>query len=156
MSLMTVVCQGWLFPELAPSIEDVAMLDDRDQRTGYQWLRSVAAYCEWRAGECWRNLSLPHHRASAQRWEYLRAARLLQTLFYKTAGPELVLRSEMPVVQEPIEAGLAKSPRSVLVNELMLTNPELDDPRILSTFTKAKLAHLIIEARGRLRSERQA
>jgi hypothetical protein len=55
---------------------------ERDHRTGDQWLRSVIAYLEFRAGDSWRNLSNQKLRNSPVRWEALDAIRLIKEVRY--------------------------------------------------------------------------
>jgi hypothetical protein len=43
---------------------------ERAGRTPDQILRSVIGYCQWRAGECWRNVSTSRFRYDQERWDY--------------------------------------------------------------------------------------
>lgn len=124
------------------------MGSDRDGRTSDQWLRSVGAYLEWRAGECWRNLARPEHRNSLERWEYLAAARLVDDVRH---GEPQRMALALPVLSplpspSRAEIRLALEPRAALVERLMRVNPSLTDKRLLSHLSRPKLAQMICSA----------
>lgn len=127
---------------------------ERDSRTGRQWLQSALDYCLWRAGEGWRRLSSRAERESAERWHYLNAARLISTILASGAansqrGPRVVAPTLPPLFPEHVpdktETKLAQMPRAELVSALLEIDATLTDRRILSHFTRAKLARMLRE-----------
>lgn len=89
MQLFAVPYQLSLFPAVtradAGQSNPPVGESERDRRSGSQWLKSIHAYLEFRAGESWRRLESPAQRNSPDRWEYLEAIRFLNDL---TSGLE--------------------------------------------------------------------
>lgn len=119
-------------------------LDQRDGRTPDQVLRSVLAYLQWRAGDCWRNTSYKDHRQSTDRWDYLSAWHLVQSVRFLSERPELVPALSSTPRPDPEIAKLAMQPRAVLVDELMQLDPTLTSRRMLSHLAKPKLAAMLL------------
>jgi hypothetical protein len=130
--------------------------DERDHRTGGQWLRSVHAYLNFRAGDDWRRGDT---RNSAERWYYIDAIR-----FLNGAGRDLMEFRPVSTILTSKDisdirlSSLASRPVCDLVDELIQLNPLLHDRKILSHFTRLKLARLVIAARENVahRAERIA
>jgi hypothetical protein len=122
----------------------------RDKRTARQWIDSVVAYCEWRAGEPWRRLSDPEQRWDRERWNYLDASRLVREAYFESERPK-GLYVPLPVLNAappplPSELKLAKLSRSALISALIEENPQYTDARRLK-FTRRKLARMLAETR---------
>ncbi len=149
MTLVLIPRQLTLFPLPDPPVWHPVNDFERDARSGDQWLRSITAYCTWRAGECWRKLYIRSQRESAERWQYLDAVRLMANVRY---GPErLQPQLTLPALhrisrQSPYEQRLAVSGRAWLVDLLMKADPKYTDRRLLGRFSRAKLARLIVLA----------
>jgi hypothetical protein len=60
-----------LFTRCASPNDDRVNDNERDKRTGSQWLKAVLAYLEFRTGDSWRRLSDPAQRWSPDRIWYL-------------------------------------------------------------------------------------
>jgi hypothetical protein len=151
VTLAFVACQLSLFA-WRPIEDPSAMgLADRANRTSDQLLRSVAAYCQWRAGESWRNVSISYHRKSQQRWDYLDAVRIVETI--RRAPDELLLPRRLGPVSVPAltspprpELRYTAWSRRELVAELLRVNPTLTDAKILSHLSTNKLARMLADA----------
>jgi hypothetical protein len=127
----------------------------RDKRSGQQWIKSVIAYCEFRAGEPWRRLSDPDQRNDPERWAYLDAARLIHSKQYESERPLLVA----PPVLDPFEKDvreLSGWPREALVDVLLMIDPKLTSRRLLRRLTREKLARMIAEREWSPRLRRRA
>src|SRR6185437_16383486 len=61
--------------------------NERDNRTGLEWLKSVREYCIWRAGNSWRKLWKSDQRWNPERWDYLEAAKLISDILLTKAQP---------------------------------------------------------------------
>ncbi len=88
-------------------------------------------------------------RQSPERWEYLSAVRLVESLRYFNPGPQAVLSVSSPSPKSK----LASKPRAWLVDELMRADASLTDRRILSHLGRPKLAAMVEQAR---RSQRRS
>ena len=117
-----------------------------DGRSGDQWNRSIIAYLEHRAGIPWRNLSRPEHRNAPEYLSYVEAIRLVTRVRY---APERVQVEAAPATDTRL-AVLVRTPRRDLVDALMGIEPKFTDKRLLSHFTKAKLAGMLISRRDAL------
>jgi hypothetical protein len=127
----------------------------REKRSAQQWIKSVVAYCEWRAGDPWRSLSDPEQRSDPDRWDWLDAARLVRSKQYEPERPLLVA----PPVHDPFEKvvrELAGWPRGALVDVLLMIDPKLTNGRILRRMGREKLARMIVEREQEPRLRRQA
>jgi hypothetical protein len=154
--LLAVWLQGELFPELAAAAQDAEMrsMDDseRYRRTGRQWIKAVNSYLEFMTGDAWRRGS---ERNSPERWYYLDAIRWLNGI-----GREVVLPSSRTISITPRTArdirisSLASWPVAKLINELMRLNPCLTNRKLITHFTKVKLAQMLVEARAASRQAR--
>jgi len=120
-----------------------------DGRTARQWINSAIEYCNWRAGDSWRRLSDPAQRHDPERWVYIEAARTLHTALYSTfpARPVPVLDCLTPTRPSHAQLKYRNWKRPELVEALLLENPKLTDRRILSHYTRAKLARMLDETR---------
>jgi hypothetical protein len=131
----------------------------RDQRTARQWIDSVTAYCEWRAGESWRCLSDSEQRNDPERWAYLDAIRLILSQQYVLERPLLV----QPATPDPLESEIqayAGWPREALVDVLLMLDRrqgerKLTNRRLLKRLHWTKLARLIVECERSQRAERK-
>lgn len=151
MVLAAVPFQLSLFPierrhHWYPSPQGLFM---REMRTAAQWLRSVIAYLEWRAGSPWRRLSDPQQRWANERWEYLDAARLVLSVYHGAFIPGKPFVAEKPSPKSAVRDGrvakLCLLPRYELVTRLLRLDSRLTDRRLLSCFTKEKLAGMILD-----------
>jgi hypothetical protein len=148
--------QGELFPDLAAGTQDAELrcMDDseRDRRSGRQWLKAVNAYLEYMTGDAWRRGS---ERNSPERWYYLDAIRWLNGIGREEALPFQRTISITPRTAQDIRINsLASWPLAKLVEELMRLNSKLTNRKLLSHFTKVKLARMLIEARAASRKAR--
>jgi hypothetical protein len=155
--LLAVWLQGELFPDLAAGTQNAVprCMDDseRDQRTGLQWLKVVNSYLEFMSGNAWRRGLT--ERNSPERWYYLDAIRWLNGIGRDEALPFQRTISITPRTAQDIRiSSLASWPVAKLVNELMRLNPCLTNRKILSHFTKVKLAQMLVEARAASRHAR--
>jgi hypothetical protein len=121
----------------------------RNRRTCEQWLRSIAEYCLWRAGESWRSLRLPEHRNDPERWDYLDAARLIEDCRH---APIRRIEPVLPALDSSLKISAAQSklavhPRSWLVARLMEADSGFTDRRILSHLSRIKLAGMLAAMR---------
>lgn len=153
MALAVAPFQLLLFPGSLPHNWHPSPLGRavRDKRTGLQWVKSVIAYCEWRAGDSWRNLSYADQRSDPERWTYLDAARAVHSAFYRDE-PTGKLHFALPVLNAeppplPGELDLAELPRKVLVSALLRENPSLTNSKLLGAFKRRKLAHMLASLR---------
>lgn len=119
-------------------------------RTGAQWIRSIIAYLEFRAGEPWRNRNNSCHRLSPDRLEYLEALRLISGLLSPAGIPEKFVANgrKPPVIVRSLPQVEPRS-RLDLVNQLMQANPALTNRKILLALSKAKLARMLDAAKER-------
>lgn len=119
-------------------------------RTGNQWLRSVSAYLQWRAGEPWRQLGRPDQRNSPARWDYLHAVRLIETLRHAPAECDKPKPIEVPRPHpsESLAREIEGHSRAKLVSELMKANPLLTDRKLLMRFRSPKLARMLVAILG--------
>lgn len=117
-------------------------------RTPDQILRSVISYCEFRAGESWRNLFDPAQRHDPERWDWLDAARLCESVRY---APEERIAPVLPRIDEqpspsPLEVLFRAKPKSQLVDALMMLDPVLTDRALLHRLPRPKLASMLARA----------
>lgn len=122
-------------------------IDVVDGRTGDQWLRSVIGYLHWRSGDCWRRLSLPVQRHSPQRWDYLHALKLVESVRYAPIkakpAPRIVAR---PSRTDLIARELGAKPRGWLIDQLMAADPKYTNRKLLIRFKREKLANMLLAA----------
>jgi hypothetical protein len=123
-------------------------MDSRARRTPDQILRSVIDYLTWRAGECWRNLSFPEQRNARDRWDYLSAARLVETVRYGEPKKPVAVADPLNQIPSPssLEISLRQKPRAELVRELMRRRADLTDRRLLCHLPRPKLAAMLARA----------
>lgn len=141
MRLLVVPCQLRLFEF---KMDPVLCAEIVDGRTGNQWLKSVLAYLDFRAGNAWRRMDDGAHRRAPERWEYLDAIRFIESVRnapVREPKERPVLATVSPAAPEHVDA------RSVYVDRLMALRPELTNRKLLSGFSKAKLNRMIDEAR---------
>jgi len=123
----------------------------RSQRSGRQWIDSICAYCLWRAGEPWRQLSDRNQRNDAERWDYLEAARLIRRAFYALEEPKGLHLAQPVLNAAPARSlsdlKLAELPRKTLVEALLRENPALTDKNRLMKLRREKLARMLAETR---------
>ncbi len=126
---------------------------EKDNRCGLAWLKSILAYCEFRAGASWRRLSDPAQRWSADRMWYLNGVRAVNDLIH---APERKDNSALPLFSplHTTDDGLAALDRSALVARLMATSPLFSDERLLSRLPRRKLACLVARAESQRGEER--
>jgi hypothetical protein len=123
--------------------------DERDQRTGGQWLRSIAAYMDWRAGTSWRRSGDRFH---PERLWYVNGIRCLNGLDLAPvippataeASPNTIAITTTELLQIAI---FSARPRAELVEELMILNPALTDRHLLLHLQIPKLARMLLNAR---------
>jgi hypothetical protein len=150
--LHTVPCQLLLFSDLRlhtwlPSPSGQM----RENRSASEWIDSVIAYCEWRAGLPWKRIRSREDRWHPERWDYLGAAILARKAFY--SDPDAArLHVAAPVLNPapppfPDELRLAGLSRKALVKALVAENPKFTDPRAMR-FTRRKLARMLCETRA--------
>jgi len=113
-----------------------------------QILRSVIAYCLWRAGESWRNPSSADNRRNEDRLAYVEAIRVINRVRYSPVGEaELV-----PGKSEPAPCSQKKAidsrPRLQLAADLIAADPSLTDQRLLSHLPRHKLAAMLAARRA--------
>jgi hypothetical protein len=127
--------------------------EERDRRSGAQWMRSVRAYLNFRAGDAWRRGT---DRWASERWYYIDAIRLLNEIPLVRI-PQI---SVTPATTRAIRINSVCSERTVraMVDELMQLRPELTLRRTLTHLHKVKLAQMIVDARAKAdqRTERIA
>ncbi len=146
VTLALVACQLSLFA-WRPVADSSAMLPDRTDRTPDQLLRSVAAYCEWRAGEAWRNVSISYHRKSQQRWDYLDALRIVNDVRLRPdVLPPRLSPVSVPAAPPRPELRFMAWSRHQLVADLLLVDPTLSDGKLLSHLSINKLARMLADA----------
>ena len=135
---------------------------EHEMRTGLQWLKSVRAYCMWRAGDSWRKLNRSGERWKSSRAEYLDAARLIteilstdhevnpaQSALDAAAQADLdIMRGQAPIPLSLAEKQLSEKPRAALVDELM-RDPLYTNRRLLEHLPKNKLARMVTQSRER-------
>lgn len=131
---------GFEFPVSWPTEEQ-----ERDRRSGPQWLKSISDYLKWRAGMAWRRSS---DRSNPNRLWYLNGVRCVQDVMY---APAESLQLVLPCIDgvaciSEFERGLAALGRSVLVDRLMAASPLFTDRRRLSFLPKMKLARMLARA----------
>lgn len=149
--LRAVWLQGELFPEilLVSAVADSSgtMEDaERDRRTPAQWLRAINAYLEFMSGDSWRRGA---DRDSSERWYYLDAIRFLNGIGSEERVPFSRTISITPrTIQEIRISSLASWPIAKLIDELFRLNPLLTNRKLLSHYTKVKLAQMLIAARA--------
>jgi hypothetical protein len=118
----------------------------RKMRTADQWIRSILAYLDWRAGDCWRNLSFREQRSSPSRWEYLNAARLVSDLRYSFPVPAASLPPpKKPPKPHPVSKFDSLS-RAQLVDRLLQADSRLSSRKLLSGLARPKLAAMLTRA----------
>lgn len=115
---------------------------ERDARTCAQWLQSVRAYLEFRAGTTWRHYA----DRNEDYWAYVGAIRCLNDLDFGSSNTaSLPAASPVPISSE--EKQLAARSNTQLVDELMRLNPGLTMRRSLLHFQKTKLIHMVVHER---------
>ena len=123
-----------------------------DDRTGTQWIKAAIAYCNYRAGDGWRDLTDQTQRNDEKRWYYIEGARALTSLLLDPVTPKRPVPALAPLGEtlaspSPFQLELARRfNRAELVARLMAADPSLTDRRLLSHFTKLKLAGMVIQA----------
>ena len=120
--------------------------EERDRRTPGQWLRAVRAYLEFRSGNAWRRMSDQREWWSPERLYYVGAIRFLNEL--DAAARPVSAPALAKSTDELRAAKLSQFPRSELVAQCLQTNPNYTDAKLLSHFTRAKLARLLVEAQN--------
>ena len=119
---------------------------ERVKRTPDQIVRSVIAYCEWRAGEPWRNVAIATLRNDQERWDYLDAVKILHRVRY-TEPPKFGPVSVAPAALTPPQVREYMTwPRGQLVAELLRTDPAYSDAKLLSRLSINKLARMLADA----------
>jgi len=136
---------------------------ERDRRSGGQWLRAVKAYLEFGAGSAWRRLSDPDQRNSPERDWYLGGIRTLNGIpargdlaqdvparvgATRFAGTPAAAAPRVPSSSSPVARLMASRSRGWIVDELLRVNPVLTDKKLLLRLSHAKLAAMLITARG--------
>lgn len=117
-------------------------------RIGPEILQSAIDYCVWRSGRGRHRMSFDEWRRSADRCDYLDAARLLSGLLHE---PDRVgIAEALPVLNpappaDPHIPELAALPVAKLVSRLMAADPRLTDKKILSHLSRRKLATMLCE-----------
>ena len=113
----------------------------------------MIAYLEWRAGESWRIFGRAGHRSDPERWDYLDAVRLIETIRYaEPRRPQLALPG-LPTSPTPSKQvkSLAGRPRAWLVDRLLQAKPSLTDRKLLTHLGRLKLATMLAGARSEAR-----
>lgn len=125
---------------------------EKDNRSGTQWLKSVLAYCEFRAGAPWRRLSEPSQRWNAERLWYLNGVRAVNDVLHAPErATQLALPSLSPCTTiSKHTAGLAALDRGTLVSRLMEASPLFSNRRLLSRLSKLKLARMVERAEAEM------
>jgi hypothetical protein len=123
--------------------------EERDRRTASQWLRSINAYLEFRAGTAWRRCGDRFH---PERLWYVNGIRYLNGLDLVPAVPlataEAAPNTIAITTTESLQiAALSAWPRIDLVLELMRIDSALTDRRLLLHLQIPKLARMLYERR---------
>jgi hypothetical protein len=133
---------------------------ERDPRTGGQWIRSVTAYLEFGAGSAWRRLSDPSQRNSPVRNWYLGGIRTINGIPARGRNGSETLQI---VAKKPQRAPLPRGPdspvakltaaksRGWIVDELLRVDSALTDKKLLLRLSHIKLAGMLLDARSRQR-----
>jgi hypothetical protein len=133
---------------------------ERADRTPDQILRSVIGYCQWRAGECWRNVSTSRFRYDQERWDYLDAVRIVHRVRYACPAALAIVAArggaQLPdhgrgaappaAVPAPELRRYAAWSRGQLVAELVRIDPTYTDRKLLSRLSIHKLARMLADA----------
>lgn len=140
VGLRLVSLQLSLFPWRPDCIESGIMGQDDPLRgrTVFQFLRSVAAYCEWRAA------SMSLQRFNGGRRDYLDAAALALDVVTRATRPELVKIPPQPA-PTAAELRIAAMPRFEMASRIAAVNPSLN-PKLLARLPKPKLAKMLAAA----------
>ncbi len=126
-----------------------------ERRTGSQWLRSIAAYLDYKTGDSWRRLSDPQHRWDPDRLWYLNGIQLVRSFLADTSGEiGIVLPPLTPARLQSLEektndlraAKLALLPRVELVDKLLRADASLSDRKLLMGLSRPKLARMLVAA----------
>jgi hypothetical protein len=128
----------------------------RDKRSARQWIDSVTAYLQWRAGEPWRSLSDPEQRNCQERRDYLDAVQTVYNAYHlvDSKGPEIAVRPNRTDPSPfPGQTALAMQPRKVLVAALLAENPKLTDSKLLLSLKREKLARMLADVRMQVARE---
>ena len=131
------------------------------KRDGRQWLLSIRAYLEQRAGLGWRKLHLAGERWNPIFLDYEQAARtitgILSTGLESTpvqSARDAAAQADLDIVRgAPLpltlaEKQLSERPRAALVDELM-RDPLYTERRLLEHLPKNKLARMVTQSRER-------
>lgn len=134
-----------------PTPADFAGRPTVDGRTATQWLKAAIAYCNYRAGDAWCNLGDPAQRNDEKRWYYLNGARFLTDHLLRPEEPKRPVPALAPARLSPSPSPFqielaAHLTRAELVARLVKADPLLTDVRLLSCFTRLKLAGMVIRA----------
>ena len=127
-----------------PEARTFASVNDqeRDRRSGGQWLRSIRAYLNFRAGCSWRRLGSPQDRNSPEYSWYIGGIRTLNGIEAGANQPHPMRVVNRPSASSP----LCTQSRESLVATLMAHRPDLTDKKILSHLPRPKLARMVEEA----------
>jgi hypothetical protein len=136
---------GWRIDSRRPRLRSMGTVINRAPD---QILRSVIAYCLWRAGESWRNPSSPDNRRNEDRLSYLEAIRVINRVRYEPAHLPEPVPAAAAAKPSPKEVALAARPRLQLAAELIAADPSLTDRRLLSHLPKHKLAAMLAARRA--------
>jgi hypothetical protein len=118
---------------------------ERDARSGSQWLRSVQSYLEFMSGSTWRRY---HDRQSDEYGWYLQGLRTLNGISVAIWAPRAAQSIPQKTVEDIALASLASNSRARLVDELLALNPSLTNQKILLHLGNLKLARMLTEARA--------
>jgi hypothetical protein len=127
----------------------------REKRSGRQWVNSVLAYCDYRAGDCWRRLSEREQRDDPDRWAYVDAIRAIHAALSVDLRPALVTTPAAPR-PDPEIARLASKPRAWLADQLLARDPALTDRKLLCRLSRHKLARMVQERTAAVREKSRA
>lgn len=127
---------------------------ERELRTGPQWLRQIRKYCEYRAGLAWR---FSADRFSPNRIWYMNGIRCVQDVLH---APEPELQPFLPTLDcapcfTEHERELGALGRGILVDRLMAVSSLFTDRRRLSFLPKMKLARMLARAEESAPAERR-
>jgi hypothetical protein len=122
--------------------------EERDRRTGRQWVASVKAYLSFCAGDSWRRSRDLRNPDSAP---FVDAIRILNGIERSSFDPTFDRPIEEPLtIQEALTDSMVslyeRLPRPCLVRRLQTARPLLTDTKLLSHLSRAKLARMLIEA----------
>lgn len=112
------------------------------RRDGSDIVRSAVIFCEWRAARGRHGQLTRQERFDAERLWYLGGVRTMTDALYGMPEPEPPPPGRP--TSDPRETPLCALSVASLVSRLMALYPHLTDKKLLSHFTRAKLARMVV------------